>query len=233
VQPLALRGQGGAANIMEFFDAANLIHAAAVVYVIAFLARDELHLRLLALAGSSLYVLYYFFFPAEPLWDAIMSSSILIFANLIILSRILLERTTFSLNADEKQLFTAFDTLTPGQFRKVLKNASWHLAAQDTKLTEKGEGLRSLFYITEGSVMVEKSDQTFALPDNNFVGEIAYILEREPTATATAPAGTRYVEWDTSEMRLLSKKNPELGNALIALLTRDLAEKLSASHRNS
>lgn len=218
---------------MEFFDAANLIHAGAVVYVIAFLARDELYLRLLALAGSSLYVLYYFFFPAVPLWDAIMSSSVLIFANLIILGRILLERTTFSLDVEEKQLFAAFDTLTPGQFRKVLKVATWHSAKQETELTREGEPVQSLFYLAEGSAKVEKSGQTFTLASGNFLGEIAYILERKPTATATAPIGTRYVAWETSALRALSKKNPELGNALIALLTRDLAEKLSASHRTA
>ena len=51
------------------------------------------------------------------------------------------------------------------------------------------------------------------------------------TTTSVAPRGVRYVEWDAEALRALSAKQPALGNALNALLTRDLAEKLTASYR--
>lgn len=216
---------------MSLIDVSYLIHVGAVMYVIAFLARDELHLRLLALAGSSMYVMYYFFFPAEPLWDAILSSSVLICANLVILSRVLFERTILALSEDEKSLFAAFDTLTPGQFRKILKIAHWQLASHNTTLTREGEALKSLFYIFDGSVLIEKSNHSFTLPDDNFLGEIAYIRGGKPTATAAATAATRYIAWDIDALRQLSTKDPKLNNALVALLARDLADKLSSSHQ--
>jgi len=213
------------------FDASLLIHAGAVAYIIAFLARDELYLRVLALTGSFLYICYYFFFPEVPLWDAIISSSILIGANLIVLSRIVLERTTFSLSDDEKRLFNAFETLSPGQFRKVLKLATWSIANEPTELTREGVPLGDLFYIFSGAVSVAKSGKAFTIREGNFVGEIAYVLRRTPSATATAGEDVRYVSWHADDLRKLGQNNAELGNALIALLTQDLAAKLSTSYQ--
>jgi hypothetical protein len=212
-------------------DASLLIHAGAVAYIIAFLARDELHLRVLALTGSFLYICYDFFFPAVPLWDAIISSSILIAANLVVRSRIVLERTTFSLSDEEKELFAAFETLSPGQFRKVLKLARWSVADQPVELTKDGMPQDDLFFIFSGSVAVTKSDQAFKIHQGKFVGEIAYILQQPPSATAIADMGVRYVSWNADDLRKLGEKNPELGNALVALLTRDLAAKLSTSYQ--
>ena len=65
----------------------------------------------------------------------------------------------------------------------------------------------------------------------NFVGEVAFILEGPATATTTAPAGVQLVEWDAEKLRKLGRKAPALGNALNALLTRDLANKLTDSYR--
>ena len=62
--------------------ASTLIHLGALLYILGFLVRDELLLRLLVLGGSGLYILYYFLFPATPLWDAIITSLILGVANI-------------------------------------------------------------------------------------------------------------------------------------------------------
>ena len=71
----------------------------------------------------------------------------------------------------------------------------------------------------------------FRLPEGNFLGEVAYVLNRKITTTSVAPQGVRYVEWDAEQLRALSLKQPALGNALNALLTRDLAKKLKESYR--
>ena len=83
----------------------------------------------------------------------------------------------------------------------------------------------------EGIISVEKHGRQFRLPEGNFVGEVAYVLNRKTTTTSVAPQGVRYVEWDADALRALSRKYPALGNALNALLTRDLAKKLNTSYR--
>ena len=64
---------------MENFDASLLIKAGSALYIIAFLIRDELTLRLTIVAGTILYIFYYLYFPDPPLWDAIIASVIMIF----------------------------------------------------------------------------------------------------------------------------------------------------------
>ncbi|MEP2735588.1 MAG: cyclic nucleotide-binding domain-containing protein [Erythrobacter sp.] len=220
---------------MTEFDPRWLIHAGGFFYILAFVIREELLMRILVLTGSGLYILYYFLYPDVPLWDAIMTSTVMIFANLYVVSQVILERTTLRMSDDEKRLFDAFETLNPGQFRHLLKEARWHTAfdPEGTALTREGEPAPALYYIFEGAISVQKGTQQFRLPEGNFVGEIAYILGTETTATTIAPEGVRYVRWDAEALSRLSMKKPALGNALNALLTRDLAQKLTTSYQPS
>ena len=218
---------------MSHFDPEWLIYLAAGLLLLGYAIRDELRLRLLITIASFVYIAYYAFLPAGPLWDAIITSILMLAVNFWVLGQIVLERTTLRMSDDEKALFAAFETLTPGQFRRVLSCASWRVAddPNGVELTKEGAPLRALFYIFEGVTEVEKSGQRFGLPERNFVGEIGFILNRAASATAIAPKGVRYVEWEAERLRALSEKQPALGNALNALLTRDLAEKLTASYR--
>jgi len=199
----------------------------------AFFIRDELRLRSLIIVSTVIYIAYYYLALDPPLWDAIITSVLMIFANLYVLGQVVLERTTFRLSEDEKRLFDAFETLTPGQFRRILKIAKWRVAGDPdgTVLTRESEPSGALFYVFEGIISVQKGERLFRLPEGNFVGEIAFVLTRKTTATTVAPEGVRYVEWDADALRRLGRRHPNLGNALNALLTRDLAKKLGASYR--
>ncbi|MCK0127234.1 cyclic nucleotide-binding domain-containing protein [Erythrobacter sp. F6033] len=215
------------------FDPSWLIHIGAALLLIAYAIRDELKLRLLIIVSTFIYIAYYYLAADPPLWDAIITSALMIVINIIVLGQIVLERTTFRLDPDEKALFDAFETLTPGQFRRIAKLAAWRTSdeADGVILTREQEPSDSLFYIFEGTISVEKADRRFRLPEGNFVGEVAFVLRRKTTATTIAPRGVRFVEWDSKALRKLSDKYPNLGNALNALLTRDLARKIGASYR--
>ncbi|MDJ0612211.1 MAG: cyclic nucleotide-binding domain-containing protein [Rhizobiaceae bacterium] len=210
---------------------AVLIHLGALLYIVGFLVRDELLLRLLVLGGTALYILYYFLFPDEPLWDAIITSLILAAANLWVLFKIMYERTTFALSDEELKLYQAFETLNPGQFRKVLRSAIWHSASGDELMCIENERAEHIYYLIEGEATVEKGEKNFSIGASSFVGEIAYVLNGNYTATVKAKPGLRYVEWRSDNLRKLSNKNPALHNALIALFNRDLAAKLAISHQ--
>lgn len=214
---------------MDFFDAAMLLHAGAVVYVIAFLFRDEALIRAFSVLGTLLYMGYYFWFPPEPLWDAIVTSTIFLGANVVVIFMILLERTTFQLSDDEKQLYQGFDTLTPGEFRQMLKRASWHTGGGNDVLTTAGEKPENLYFVLEGDVLIEKDGTTFPVSDGRFIGEIGYVLDAPATGTVRAQQGTRYVSWTTADLARLANKKPAIGIALSALLGEDLARKLAAS----
>ncbi|MEE4154178.1 MAG: cyclic nucleotide-binding domain-containing protein [Erythrobacter sp.] len=210
-----------------------IIYLGAALLLLAYAIRDELRLRLMIIASTVVYIVYYYVIPGGPLWDPIVTSILMVGVNLWVLGQIALERTTLRLSEDEKRLFDAFETLTPGQFRRLLKLARW-VRADDpdgTLLTREAEPSGSLFYIFDGVISVEKHGRPFRLPAGNFVGEVAYVLKRKTTTTSVAPEGVRYVEWDADALRRLSEQRPLLGNALNALLTRDLAKKLNSSYR--
>ena len=210
-----------------------LIYLGAGLLLLAYAIRDELQLRVLIIISTFVYIAYYLVLPGGPLWDPIVTSLLMVLVNCWVLVQIALERTTFRLSDDEKQLFDAFETLTPGQFRRILKIARWRLAQDPdgTVLTREDEPSGGLFYIFEGIISVEKKGRPFRLPEGNFVGEVGYVLNRKTSATTVAPNGVRYVEWDADALRAISRQRPALGNALNALLTRDLAKKLTASYR--
>lgn len=218
---------------MTQFDPAWLIYVGAALLLIAYAIRDELKLRVMIVVSTFVYIAYYYAVAGGPLWEAIVTSLLMVAVNLWVLGEIVLERTTLRLDEDEKRLFDAFETLTPGQFRRVLKIAQWRRAddPDGTLLTREDEPSNSLFYIFEGIISVEKHGRQFRLPADNFVGEVGYVLNRKTTTTSVAPMGVRYVEWDADALRKLSRQRPPLGNALNALLTRDLAKKLNTSYR--
>ena len=215
---------------MDFdFNTALLIHVGALFYIIAFLIRDELKLRLMVLAGSAFYLLYYYFFPQIPLWDAIITTCILVGANLVILFRILMERTVFAMSEQEKILFNYFKGFSPGQFRQLLKIARWTTAEVPTALATENQALSSLYIIADGQAEVRKGEHQFQLGPGSFVGEIAFVLKGLPTAHVTVGKGTRFVEWKTADIEHLMSKSSAFQNATMALLSRDLAEKLATS----
>jgi len=227
---------------MTFFDPEWLVRIATAMLLIAYFIRDELKLRLMIIAATLVFNLYYWLVPDPPLWESVIGGFLMVAVNLYVLFQVLLDRTTFRMSEEEKQLFAAFETLSPGQFRRILKTAEWRRVEETTQirrvedtsghvLTHQGQPSAKLYFIFEGAIQVTKGEHNFRLPQGNFVGEVAFVLEGAATATTTAPAGTYYVEWDAQALRKLGAKHPALGNALNALLTRDLAGKLRESYR--
>ena len=215
----------------NIFSISILLNLGALLYFIGFLVRDELILRMLIFAGTILYLTYYFLFPSGPLWNAFATSSILGLANLWVLGKIVFERTTLALSENEKRLYQCFNTLTPGQFRILMKHAKWHFVEGKTKVCTQGQTADRFFYILDGAINIEKNDKLFLLEPNSFLGEVAFILNGEYSATAYADEGVCFIEWDNQAIKQEMLKKPALFNAFSALFNKDLALKVSSSYK--
>ena len=216
---------------MDFWSAAILVHVGAFFYVIGFLVRDELALRLLVLVGTIFYLLYYFLFPSVPLWDAIITTCILGSANLFIISRVIIERTTLGMTDDMKSLYEHFTTLTPGQFRSIYKLGTHHVADKPTLLCNENGTADKLYFLQSGGATVSKNGANFEIPSGIFLGEIAFILDGKYSADVNANPQSQFYTWDFSALRKIMSKKPDLNNAMIALFNKDLASKLAVSHQ--
>ena len=202
------------------------VHIASILYVIGFWVRDQLNLRILVLFGTIFYILNYH--AAEvPLWSAIIWSSILGLVNLYVTIQLALERTTFRMSADERRLYGAFSTMTPGEFRKLTEKAIWHDTKGLTLLTKEGTPNRSLFYIIEGQVSLEKRGRSFMMASGAFVGELSYLLKSAATATVYAEKNARYIEWRHDDLMEVERRNQGIRIALREILNVDLAAKVA------
>jgi len=213
----------------NLLTAGTFVHIALLFQCAGFMIRDELWLRLLVLIGSGFYVLYYFFFPALPLWDAIYASAILALINLTLIIIIIRERTLFDMNSRETGLFNSFGTLTPGQFRRLIRKGSWRTAKGDVVLTTENIRPEHIYYIVSGKVKATKGKTKFSLEGEKFIGEVGFLMGAPASATVVAPVGTVYVEWKAADLRRLMNKSVPFENAVIALFNYDLARKVADS----
>ncbi|WP_298492723.1 cyclic nucleotide-binding domain-containing protein [uncultured Maritimibacter sp.] len=208
---------------------ALLVYAAFFFDLFGFLARDELWLRLLMLAASALYLVYYYSVADRPLWDAIITNAVLAGANLIMICVVVLERTTLAMPQETAALYRRFPMLTPGQFRRLLKLGEAHDPEAPVVLTEAGAPVEHLFYVVDGSVEIEKSGRASALPAGVFIGELAFLTGQSASATVSVKPGTRYIRWDTATLRRAMDRSEKFKVAMSAQFNTDLVAKVSQS----
>ena len=219
----------GVSLLSYLLSAEALVYAALFFYVLGFLFRDELWLRGLLFAGTMFYILYYYYAAESPLWEAIITSSILGLVNLWMIVVVILERTTFSMTADTAALYGHFQTLTPGQFRRMIKVGK-HLEAEKAEiLCQEAKPLNQLYFIYDGHAEITKRGVATPVPVGHFVGEVAFLKGSSATATVRVEKGSRYLAWTHADLQRVMQKSPNLRNGLLALLNIDMAGKIASS----
>lgn len=215
------------AFIADLFVSKNIVHVAALLFLLGFLSRDQFILRGLVLLGDLLYVLYFYFAPDEPLWGGIFWSAMFAIANVAMIWLIFLDEVQFSLRADERKLFDLLGDLTPGQFRKLLKAGRQEVATAPLVITTENEPSNELYFVIEGKIIIAKGGHRTVSEGRTFIGEIAFLLARPATATVTLEPGCHYCVWNSKALHAVLNGNPALCTALSAAMNRKLAEKVA------
>jgi CRP-like cAMP-binding protein len=205
----------------------NIVHLGAFLYLAGFLCRDQLLLRGFIVAGDVVYILYFYLAPASPLWGGIFWSLVFTLANLVMIGRILSDRTAYGMSEDDQRLHGLLDTLTPGEFRRLMRAGHWHRAGEAVTVTHEGQPLSRLAYVIDGTITVEKVGHRFTIDPPTFIGEVAFLIDRPASATVTLAATTRYVTWDMGRLRRVLLRSPALRIGLGAAFNRDMAEKVA------
>lgn len=207
----------------------GLIHVAALISVAALTCRDQIVLRALLVASTLLYILYYVVVPEILLWDAIFWTVVNLGVNLFMMARLMLARTQFRLSDDERRLFAAFGSLSPGEFRALMKIANWRRAETTQILVSEGAPVEKVYYVLEGTPKVTKGGRIFSLRSLAFIGEIGFLKQVPATATVTVEPGAFYVEWPAMALSTLQMRRPLIKVALDSLLASDMAAKMAAA----
>ena len=215
------------AFLEQLFAGKNIVHLAALLYLLGFLFRDQLILRGLTLLGGLIYVLYFYFAPDKPLWGGIFWGVMFTIVNVTMIWLIFFDEVEFSLRADERKLFNLLEDLTPGQFRKLLKAGKQQVAASPVVVTRENEPLHQLTFVIDGKMTIEKGGHKAVVEAKTFIGEIAFLLARPATATVTLEPGCHYCAWDSKTLHAILDRNPALRTALSASMNKKLAQKVA------
>jgi hypothetical protein len=207
-----------------------LVHAANVLYLFAFLVRDALWFRVLAVVAAGCLVPYFYFRP-EPLAAPIYWNLAFTALNIYWICRLLLERRPVTLSEAEQQLCAlVFRTMTPREMIRLLKLATWERAEAGERFVERDKPLNRLMVIYSGQVCVEVDGRNVAeLQPGHFIGSISYVTDEPAPANVVALEPTRYVSWPKSKLRDFMQQNPDLHSALTSTLAIDLTRWLHAT----
>ena len=215
---------------MSAIEITNVLVLTAVAFhASGYLVRDELRLRILILSGTLVYLIYYFILPNGPLWDAIAAACLIATINIYMITILIVERTTIGMDAKQQTAFKSFETLTPGQFRKLYRLAAHNQADGPRQIVKGGERQERLFFVNTGSVEIGHGAKRTKIDAPFFAGEVGFILEETASADVFVKKGAEYLSWDYEDVRALMRRSNNFEHALIALFSKDLARKLGRS----
>ncbi len=218
--------------IAMVWDTETLVTIAIVGYVLGFLFKSQITLRMLVLVASLFYIAYYYYHPAEPLWGAIWGSVLIIVANLIGLSRLLYSRLPIGIPADQWPIFKALEGLEPGEFRQLMSLGGMKFADRDVELTAEDTEVDCLYFAITGNVTGDKGGHKFRMYAGEFIGEVSFMLGGMATATVSIEKGGVYYEWRKDRLRKVLESQPRLSQAFEALIGRDMAKKVASGYRS-
>ncbi|MCA0432195.1 MAG: popeye domain-containing protein [Proteobacteria bacterium] len=205
----------------------NLVHVAALFTLVCYLFRDQIKLRIFAALGDAILSLYYYFAFTVPLWDAMVWTILNVVINVAMIGLILRDGRIFQMTDSELSLYQDMQGLTPGQFRILLKQGTWHTAEEPMLLTTEGEKPDRLYYVLNGAVTIEKAGRSFPVDSRIFIGELAFLRKKPATATVRVGEGATYISWAADDLDKLFKRNDDMRNAMNAIINRDMAEKVA------
>lgn len=209
---------------------AYLIHVANVLYLVSYLVRDILWLRVLTVVAIAT-LCPYFYFRDDPLWAALAWNVVFFSINAYQIKVLLMERRPVTLSEREQRLYhMLFRTLTPREFLKLLKLARWQEATEERRLLSQGDAVSDVVVIFEGKADVSVDGKRVAtLDEGSLIGEIAFLTGAESSADVTAAQATHYVSWPMGDLKVFLKEHPDLRAAWQMVVGTDLALKLRAS----
>lgn len=203
------------------------IIAASTLFIVGYLIINQVFLRLVMMLGNIAYIGYYATAADTPLWGAIYGSILMVVANIIGLTALYMRNAAFSIPGKHADIYDLFAPARPGDFRALMRLGNRRILTEETILSREGLPIDHLYYIIKGTARVIKGKAAFPMPGPVFTGEVAYLLNRDSVATTIVPAGSEIIAWNTENLRRKMKRKPRIKLALDAIISRDLAIKVS------
>lgn len=143
---------------------------------------------------------------------------------------VLTHRVRFS---DEETRFV--DSMVPNldkiKARRLIDIGSWFAAEPDTELTEAGQPVNNLIYLSEGQAKVVVDDTVVAtLEENSLVGEMTALSGEAASATVVLTEPSRYLAIPVQPLRRLLERDDEIRRHVQSSFTGQMSAKLVKSN---
>ena len=206
-------------------------HLSYVLIAVSYWLTDMFWLRLVAIVGLSLEILY-FLFTGGDLRTGIGWDLVFIAINAYQLYRILQDRLSLRLpQADRELLRSVLTGLDDAQIVRLLVAGWFSDIAEGTTLAEENKPLDKLFFICAGHVRVTIAGREVShLQKGNFVGEVAFLTEKPATATVVAEDSVRALVFERAALSWFFRNEAEVAGLIYQLLGRELAHKIKVSN---
>ena len=206
-----------------------LLNTANIIFLVAFLAKKIVWLRLLTITGNILVVPYYLYYIEPPLWNTIVWLCIYTAINMVMLFIIYLESRPISLSDLEQKIYDmTFKSLEPRVFKKLFDHGSLEELQPEVNLVTRESELDSLMLVVEGEAeVVLKHGEHIIIPTGGFIGEQSFITGEKTSADVkTGKEAAKIIRWNSETLRKHLAGKEILKNNLDLIFTADLIHKL-------
>lgn len=205
-----------------------LERVAFILTALAYVMRDILLLRTLAVVSGVLWFVLMYFANFSSL--ALGEQTLLLAINATRIVMLIKERRGVSFTEEEQELYrTIFSRFSPVEFLKIIRLAEWKTGEPDDRLAVEKQPVSNLIMIYNGEVAIEKEGKDVArLRDGTMIGEMSFLRGGPATATVRVVRPTRYVAWPQEDLRKMLRRNPTMDVAMQSVLSADLINKLTS-----
>lgn len=217
-------------ELMNLIDPNWIVLAAGGAFIIGYLIINQVMLRLMVALGTFLYIWYYAVAIEDP-WAAVLTSVLMGLANLVGLAQIWYRNSSFVIPKVHRDIYRHFSTLPPGDYRALMKLSERLTTSENLLLTKEGSPVDRLYFVLDGEMRAQKLGKSFSVPSGLFVGEVAYMTEQPASASVMLSKGSKVIQWDIAQLKAKARKNPRFRLAVDALISADLARKVTDAIR--
>ena len=206
-----------------------LFNTANIIFLLAFMAKKIVWLRLLTITGMMVSIPYYLYFLEAPMWNNIFWVNTYALINLVMLFIIYLESRPVKLSDLEQKIYDlTFKSLEPRVFKKLIDHGSLEELQPEVVLVNRDSELDSLMLVVEGEAeVVLKHGEHLIIPTGGFIGEQSFITGGKTSAdVTTGKESTTILHWNSQELRKYLENKEHLKDTLDLIFTCDLIYKL-------
>ena len=206
-----------------------LFNTANIIFLLAFMAKKIVWLRLLTITGMMVSIPYYLYFLEAPMWNNIFWVCTYALINLVMLFIIYLESRPVKLSDLEQKIYDlTFKSLEPRVFKKLIDHGSLEELQPEVVLVNRDSELDSLMLVVEGEAeVVLKYGEHLIIPTGGFIGEQSYITGGKTSADVTSgEEATMILRWNSEVLRKYLVGKETLKDNLDLIFTADLIHKL-------